>query len=791
MPNTQTSYRLPPITPLAVIFEWVIIGLVAWLATTTFSQYNPSQKLPGGEAEWLTSSAYLTSLNFQAEGYIPRWEPWFAFGEPLIDNPFSFVLNPISTLPSLIYGGLTGIKLSVVLTAFLVGLGGWTLGRVLGFGTLARVFLGLILIGKGNMLAMIGAGYFQLGVSQAYLPWIIAGTVALLRTTRRRWPIVLTVVSFTLLFWAGNIWYTLPMLIMMLLLTASHTIYIRRETLPITPTPVEPLPNGVQDDPPLPIAESIALPDLPPDAVVADAIDTSKLPKTLIPSWIILDQNGIRRMALTLVLIACFSAVSLLPIWANKDRIGGHPNEIISRTGVDMGRVLTQFVNGDIALYNQNAVPGQPQFYYSFIMPLWFGVLIFIVLPPIRALAKPGTVQGWRIWSVTLFMIVFTLVWGVGGSPIFDFLYQSLPLLGQWRFVGRALAVTSFGIAILMAARVDGLWRAVVESPVLLRRLTIGFPQIAPFARAAVAVGLIVACAVVTSQLNQQWFVFAGVTGLTTPDETCITWLRQKNPDKQLAVYGPGYYVASTYLANHVRLFNIAADFHLIPTPGTLYHVDLTQSLPEYGLAWIDDLRTFLKNNGYELMRDSPSPVDSSQCLYQNTHTFSYAYSIPEAALLAFDSASKPLAVEATTPITSLDRHLDHIALVVDGTADMPLVVTLQELAYPGWMVQIDGRPAALKSIGGQIGVLMPAGAVRHQIYFYYDPPLVKIGMVITLATWVFLVLYLLYADRLIPPSVRTRFGQGASRLVPLMVRTRKLLLNSRIFEPHDDPKDS
>src|SRR5260370_28712793 len=116
----------------------------------------------------------MPSYSLHNYGYIPLWQPLFEYGEPFLDNPFTFVFNPINTAPSIFTDGITGIKISVILTAILAAVGGWVLGRVLGFGLLARLLLALLCLGKGNMAAMIGTGYFQLSVTQAYFPWIMA-----------------------------------------------------------------------------------------------------------------------------------------------------------------------------------------------------------------------------------------------------------------------------------------------------------------------------------------------------------------------------------------------------------------------------------------------------------------------------------------------------------------------------------------------------------------------------------------------------------------------------------------
>ncbi|HLA45499.1 MAG TPA: hypothetical protein VJZ27_18770, partial [Aggregatilineales bacterium] len=210
--------------PILILAELSIITGAAWSVTQPYHENNPGTAVLGPEGEWLTSSAYFASNSLRDYGYIPLWQPYLEYGEPLYNNPFSFPLNPFSTIPALLLGGVTGIKLSVVIHVLLAGYGGWVLGRVLGFGSAGRVLLGLLMVGKGNMFAMIGAGYYQLGVTQAYFPWIIAGTIAVLRT-KSRWPMVLTAISYTFMFWGGNIWYTLPMLLSMVTLAAFHIFY--------------------------------------------------------------------------------------------------------------------------------------------------------------------------------------------------------------------------------------------------------------------------------------------------------------------------------------------------------------------------------------------------------------------------------------------------------------------------------------------------------------------------------------------------------------------------------------
>jgi hypothetical protein len=741
---------------LSVLIEVGLVIAAAIVVTWAFSHTDNSQELPGSEEEWLTSSAYMTSYSLHNYGYVPLWQPLFENGEPFIDNPFTFVLNPLSTAPSIFTDGVTGIKISVILTAIVAAVGGWTLGRVLGFGLLARLLLALLCLGKGNMAAMIGTGYFQLGVTQAYFPWIIAGFIGVLRF-RRRWPLVLTAIAFTLMFWAGNIWYTLPMLLMMLLLTITHMVTFQ---------------------------------------VMGNNLRTLQI-KLGIDRWVM------RRAVLSGVMIVGLAMITFLPIWINRDRIYGHPDDVSAGPVIDFGLAVRQFVDNDLNQYSQSNPTGlQLQFDYSYVLPVWFGVALFIVLPPIRPLWKSGTARGWRVWIVVAFIIIFAAVWGAGGNSIFVYLYQVIPLLGQWRFVGRALAVASFGIAVLVAARVDGLWRALAINPAPYKWIRERAPILALPAQALIALILIVPCVKAAQQVNEQWPLLANVAVPTSRfDDECITWLRQQHPYEQLTVRSQDYYAVGAYLKNQVRTYYISADFHIIPEPGTLYHGDLYRmSLPPYGIAWEDSIRQYLKDNGYTMMQDSPNPVDKNHCLWYKPDALSYAYTIPEATLVSLDQSGAPLTVSNTSPITpaTLTRYPDRIALSVNGMPDQPLVVTIQERDYPGWAVQVDGVPATLESIGGQVGVVLQPGGTPHTVYFYYFPLLLFVGGAITLLTGLLCILYLLRADRFIPVTVKERIARLRQRFFgflrvlanhvrPSLRRFGVLLMNPDVFNP-DEP---
>jgi hypothetical protein len=148
-------------------------------------------------------------------------------------------------------------------------------------------------------------------------------------------------------------------------------------------------------------------------------------------------------------------------------------------------------------------------------------------------------------------------------------------------------------------------------------------------------------------------------------------------------------------------------------------------------------------------------------CLYEKADALDYAFTVPLKTVVTQQPQLPPAYGEtppkqitlsriATTPLTMLVRQPDNITLFVPPDSKTTRVVTVQERAYPGWWVTVDGQPAKLESVGGWIGVVLRAGTEPHIIYFEFRPPLVVLSLIITLMTALFCAAYLLNADQII-----------------------------------------
>jgi hypothetical protein len=682
------------LVPLLFLVELAIITYVALDVTKEFRQDNPDMRLRGYEAEYLTSSAHQAYLGLHEYGYIPLWQPWLENGEPLITSPFAFVMNPLSSVPSLIYGGLKGIKISVVVYVVFGGVGGWFLGRVLGLGPLGRTLLGVLMVGKGYTHAALSAGFFQLAVSQMIMPWIIAGTVATLRHKDRRWPPVLLAVMATLLLWAGNIWYTLPM-------TLSVGLVVLVDV---------PLKRG---------------------------------------HWV--DWAALRWIAWAAVLIVGLSAIVLLPLWTQREYVA-HPEEE-NRGGaqVELTSAIEQYYDGDPEVYYRGEGPGRPQTYYSFITPFWFLVLIFVMFPPVlppffHHPAFPGT---WRLWLASVLLITFFTLWGAGGSPFIALLYDNISLIQEWRFVGRALAAGAFWVGLLVAIRVDALAQIILNPYWLRTRLR---STVIRAAQTLLILVLIWSSARAAHEVTSQWGAFGLLDEVDQAEDICISWLREQYPDKPLSVYRHGYDAVTTYLDNEVRLFNIEVAYHAQSRSLTVGGIWLPHTLPEYAIVWTRAQRIFVSGAGFEVMKDSPTPHEGFNCLYHKEDSLSYAFAVP---LSALGAPSKEIDPARTQPLTDFSRKPGKITLQATRDPKEILVIVVQELAFPGWHVWVDDRPVQLESAGGMIGLLLPPGDDVHTLRFEFRPAIFFQSAGLTVLTCLFCILYLLRADRVVRWALR------------------------------------
>ncbi len=674
----NSAPRRVPTLPQAAFWliavELAVIVIAAVWALSDDLNFDPTQRLRGIEYEYLTSSAFTVAQAWREHGYIPMWQPYFSYGEPLIEWGFSSVLSPFVTVPAIVFGAINGIKVSLLIHVIIGGIGGWVLGRVLGLGWIGRVLLGLLMIGRGNLAGLMSEGFFQLTVSQAFMPYALAAAFTLVRFPDQRYPIILMGTAFALQLFTGNVYYVLPTGLIVASVMAVYALTLTRT-------------------------------------------DEGRLRLTV-------DRRLMMRFGAAVGFAVLLSAAVVIPLVIHDRYVAGHVPLTQRQWAAwrrDLWQIFTQFFAGTRDRYT--GVMSTPQDYHAYVLPAWFALAIFVLLPPIRRLHRDSFENSRRFWVIALFWIVFFILWAVALNPIIIILSETiLPLIGRWRYPGRMIAPAAFLIAVLAAVRVDALWRAVVRGTAIRSRL---IAVVITGAAAVASVDVIAAGwkQFGGTQLYQEWFV-----------DECIDAIQAAYPDRHLNIAHLYYSDVYTYVERHARLTLIGTRITPRPITPTLYAPLLLADVQaDFAMAFDAEERAWAESFGYQPIPETVLGGETFPCGYVNPSALSYAFTIPLDALADQAPNIPELSAEHVTAIQPLSRIYDHVTFGVNADPVQPLVVVAREVAYPGWQVEIDGTPAQLESVGGLIGVVVPPDDGQAKfIHFYYRPPLLIASMIVT-----------------------------------------------------------
>jgi len=118
------------------------------------------------ELRWVS---WYTMTHFHQ---LPLWNPYRCGGMPQFGNPNASILTPFFVL-ALILGPAPALNAELVLHVAVGFAGGYCLGRVLGFSTLAAIVCGAVFPASSWYYLRLAAGHFDF-VSAVYIPWIAA-----------------------------------------------------------------------------------------------------------------------------------------------------------------------------------------------------------------------------------------------------------------------------------------------------------------------------------------------------------------------------------------------------------------------------------------------------------------------------------------------------------------------------------------------------------------------------------------------------------------------------------------
>lgn len=372
----------------------------------SLSGLDPNNRLPGIEHERLSGILIPIEIGLgltertSGIGHLPAWNPYMGTGTPLLNDAFLYLFNPFMSLPVLLLGAVQGTKIALIIGLLLAGVNMWALARALGLGCVARVMTGALYMLSGGIIGKFVSGHFQLGLSLVWLPLVLAGLWWTLHTRDRRAPALLAL-AFALLFFSGNIYYTLHTLVCCAVISMAYLFH--REA-------------GRWH------------------------IHTDKLRRLLI--------GGLLALGLCMI--------QFLPIWTVRDFVSHEKVNFDPDTGqivgaYDLGVSLSNFITPWSAWDNLQDPPTNllASVDYAYIGPAPFFL--------IAAVMFTGLSRHRKLALIALLLAVIMMVWGSGQTVIVRELYRRIPLLAEFRYIGRANSAAALWWIVLAGIALDNL----------------------------------------------------------------------------------------------------------------------------------------------------------------------------------------------------------------------------------------------------------------------------------------------------------------------------------------------
>lgn len=669
--------------------------------------FDPNVRPVGLELSYLVNSGIIAAQVHADSGTIPLWNPYMGEGEPIFESPFSFLFNPLMTLPFFVAEPMQAVKIGFLLHIFVAAFGGWLLGYVLDFTRGGRILLALLMVGNGSIVGAYSEGFYQMGIAQTYVPLIYAGLWGTLYRRGRGW-IVLLVLGAVLLVFAGTYWYVLPTMIGAIVITLFALI--RRD-----------------------------------------------------------NRTRLRIFARVLwagVLTGGIVMVRVLPQIIHTSYIE-HPDEFErfgARPPVDILQLVRQYFAPNLG----NGLVGNPIYFHYVVSPVALIVLVAVLVWLYRRGYRP--VVNWRLVIPALMLIVFFTFWAQGASVPVRRVYEQLPFLQEWRILGRMMAAATPLIAVLVAMMFDHVLRGrriLPDSAPELAEKIRQFLQAHPvsekddFTTRMLARGrrvsvtwaahgyLILRVGVVCLGVWMSVNVLANynrITGVQPMYEVTrapLTQLRIDHPNDFLSVETGGFFY-------YLPLYEIGAraafgnpDYRPRGITPTIANRDTMDYMAEYALDFKDDQHDIVIGMGYHVLIVESDTAQS--VLWESEDVPTYSYTIDPSLI---DGRIRPVTRDITESVTHFQHYYDRVRLSVPpATENRVLVIT--ETAYPGWQVTMNGVPAQLESVGELLGVRLPiqnADAPPNIVEFRYVPVWLFRGAWISLLS---LLVFVLYAARL------------------------------------------
>jgi hypothetical protein len=391
-------------------------------------------------------------------------------------------------------------------------------------------------------------------------------------------------------------------------------------------------------------------------------------------------------------------AVQLLPILEYRDRYVKETNIGLSDSR-GLNNILLDFVDPDPFRPGGHSDTLRPEEFYAYTG--WWPLIGMVGLPL-------GWKKNKRSLTLILALILFSILWIDVRDMPWHSLFQNLPVLYQFRYPSRMVAVGGMALIIAGGLGLNGLQEVAQKQFEAGRRrsgiimiLTLGVFLLWSLADVALTCRPLLTTTVPAEEHNQ-----------------VSAWLKQVDPGLYYVQAPNGWDQA--LIKNQLRYQNGGYAIHYLPEYKDQISKQIIVPQPEYMI----------------LSKDSPaSPNASLIKSFENFNIYRLSDSLPFAFSLSAKGLASP---EQTTLLPSAvdeqffqAKNTDKIEGTINNNSTGILILLITYT--PNWRLNIDGRPAKTFSAYGYLAANAIPG--QHHYEFFYSPPWFYVGLAISLLT--------------------------------------------------------
>ena len=181
------NWRWLPLVEIFIIILWGI-----WVGRA-YLNMDPLQLPIGREIGMVIQPHYVWTLLREC-GTCVLWDGYANGGLPAFAELQAPIVHPLMVIPTILLGAINGTKIMLIGSLIMAGLGQWWLTRVMGLGSVARVWSALIIISAGHLAGRMEIGVVGVVLSTAACSLVLAPALKLAINGCRRDAIILGVV---------------------------------------------------------------------------------------------------------------------------------------------------------------------------------------------------------------------------------------------------------------------------------------------------------------------------------------------------------------------------------------------------------------------------------------------------------------------------------------------------------------------------------------------------------------------------------------------------------------------